>query len=62
MLLQYDGDKIYLLPAWPKTWNVKFKLAAPQNTIVKGEIRNGKIENLEVSPASRMKDLKICWE
>ena len=26
MLLQYDGDEIYLLPAWPKDWDVEFKL------------------------------------
>ena len=31
MLLQADGDKIYLLPAWPKTWNVSFKLRPRQD-------------------------------
>ena len=30
MLLQSDGDKLYVLPAWPKTWNVSFKLHAAE--------------------------------
>ena len=59
MLVQYDGDKIYLLPAWPKEWDVQFKLLSPFNTVIKGEIRKGKIENLEVSPAHRKKDVVI---
>ncbi|MCF6356943.1 MAG: DUF5703 domain-containing protein, partial [Draconibacterium sp.] len=29
MLLQYDNDKIYLLEAWPISWDVEFKLIAP---------------------------------
>ncbi|MCX6872613.1 MAG: hypothetical protein NTW21_02230, partial [Verrucomicrobia bacterium] len=33
MLLQADGSKIYLLPAWPKDWDCEFKLHAPYNTI-----------------------------
>jgi len=59
MLVQYDGDKIYLLTAWPKNWNVKFKLVAPQNTTIKGVVKNGKLENFEVVPKSRMKDIVI---
>ena len=62
MLVQYDGDKIYLLPAWPKEWDVDFNLHAPRNTVVEGVIRNGKIERLEVTPSSRKKDLIIGWE
>lgn len=62
MLVQYDGDSIYLLPAWPKEWDVKFKLHAPQETIINGEIRNGKIENLTVFPIDRMQDVIKCWE
>ncbi|WP_147383972.1 DUF5703 domain-containing protein [Maribellus luteus] len=62
MLVQYDGDKIYLLPAWPKEWDVDFKLYAPWNTVLEGMIRNGEIERLEVAPSSRKKDLIIGWE
>lgn len=53
MLLQVDGKKIYLFPAWPKNWNVSFKLHALYNTTVEGELRNGKLILLNVVPKSR---------
>jgi len=59
MLIQTVGRKIYLLPAWPKDWNVDFKLHAPYQTIVEGTYQDGKITKLEVTPNSRRKDLKI---
>ena len=62
MLVQYDGDKIYLVPAWPKDWDVDFKLHAPQNTTIEGEIRNGKIQILNVAPVERKKDMVISWD
>jgi alpha-L-fucosidase 2 len=62
MLVQYDGNEILLLPAWPKDWDTKFKLKAPQNTTIEGEVRNGKIENLKVTPSSRLKDVVNFWE
>jgi alpha-L-fucosidase 2 len=34
MLLQEGDGKIYLLPAWPKEWDVNFKLHASGNTTV----------------------------
>ena len=37
MLLQVVGRKIYLFPAWPKTWDVNFKLHPLYNTTDKGE-------------------------
>ena len=36
MLMQTVGDKIILLPAWPRDWDVDFKLHAPKQTIVEG--------------------------
>jgi hypothetical protein len=57
MLLQPDGDKLRLLPAWPRDWNVRFKLRAPGNTIVECTYKNGQIERLNVEPASRLKDV-----
>ena len=57
MLLQSDSDKIRLLPAWPKRWPVSFKLHASNNTTVECVYRGGKIEKLEVTPASRAKDV-----
>ena len=59
MLLQYDNDKIYLLQALPKTWDVKFKLVAPQNTIVEGEVENGIVKRLKSTPAKRGKDFVV---
>lgn len=57
MLIQYDGDKILLFPTWPSEWDVDFKLHAPYKTTVEGSFRDGKIENLNVTPASRTKDV-----
>jgi len=57
MLLQADGKKIYLFPAWPKEWNVSFKLHAPLNTTVEGEFRDGKLTTLTVTPKSRTADV-----
>ncbi len=41
MLLQYDGDAPKVFPAWPKQWDVKFKLHAPDNKVVNGSSING---------------------
>ncbi|MCX7044877.1 MAG: DUF5703 domain-containing protein [Candidatus Sumerlaeota bacterium] len=57
MVLQADGGKIYPLPAWPKEWNVRFKLHAPQRTTVEGVFRNGKMESLKVEPKERAGDV-----
>ncbi len=59
MLLQADDGKILLLPAWPKQWDVEFKLHAPQQTIVEGAFRDGKLEQLNVSPESRRTDVIV---
>lgn len=59
MLMQCEGRRILLLPAWPADWDAEFKLHAPFRTTVQGRIRNGRIENLVVSPASRRRDVEI---
>lgn len=59
MLLQTDGRRIYLLPAWPKKWNAAFKLHAPYSTIIEAIIKDGKIEHLQVTPAERQKDVIV---
>jgi hypothetical protein len=59
MLMQTPGRKIYLLPAWPKDWNVDFKLHAPYQTVVEGTVRSGKVESLKVTPEERRKDVTI---
>lgn len=57
MLLQSSGRKIYLFPAWPKDWDVQFKLHALYRTTVEAELRNGKVTSLKVTPASRAEDV-----
>jgi hypothetical protein len=59
MLMQTVGDSIYLMPAWPGQWNVRFRLHAPHDTTVEGELRNGKILALKITPESRRKDVVI---
>jgi hypothetical protein len=57
MLLQTEGKKILLFPAWPKVWDVAFKLHAPYNTTVEGDYRMGQLRRLKVWPESRAKDV-----
>ena len=57
MLMQTIGDKIVLLPAWPKEWDVDFKLHAPQNTIVECSLKKGKVQYINVTPESRKADI-----
>jgi hypothetical protein len=57
MLVQYEGDEIYLFPAWPKEWDVDFKLHATQNTTIEATLKNGEITRLKVTPEERGKDI-----
>jgi len=59
MLMQCDpiSGEIRLLPAWPSDWNASFKLHAPHRTVVTGRVKGGKLIDLHVEPASRMKDV-----
>ena len=57
MLLQEADGKIYLFPAWPKDWNVHFKLHASQNTTVEAEVNNGILKIIKVIPKEREKDI-----
>ena len=59
MLLQVNGRQILLLPAWPKNWDVHFKLNAPFQTTVQGDVVAGKLVNLTVTPAERKKDIAL---
>ncbi|HUT30816.1 MAG TPA: DUF5703 domain-containing protein [Sedimentisphaerales bacterium] len=59
MLMQTPDRKIYLLPAWPREWDVDFKLHAPYQTVVEGAVRGGKIETLKVTPEERRRDVII---
>lgn len=59
MLLQYHGDRLLLLPAWPNEWDVHFRLHAPRSTVVEGVVRAGKVVSLQVTPESRRHDIEL---
>lgn len=62
MLLQWDGEKIYLLPAWNSAWDVHFKLYAPNKTMVECEFVSGRIKTLRVIPENRASDIVDCQQ
>ncbi len=62
MLMQTEGERILLFPAWPEEWDVEFKLHAPYGTTVEGVYRTGKLERLDVVPAEREPDVVIVNE
>jgi hypothetical protein len=59
MVMQVDGKSVYLLPAWPRDWDVDFKLHAPYQTTIQGRYVNGKVEDLLVTPEERKNDITI---
>ncbi|NQT27156.1 hypothetical protein HQ585_17510 [candidate division KSB1 bacterium] len=60
MVMQTEGKRIIMLPAWPRDWDVEFKLYAPYNTTVEGVYHHGKMERLSVTPESRTKDVEFA--
>jgi hypothetical protein len=59
MLVQEADDKILLLPAWPATWDVDFKLHVARQTTVSGKVVDGKLVNWSIEPASRAEDVVL---
>ena len=59
MLLQGEGRRILLLPAWPRQWDCDFKLHAPLQTTVEGRVEQGTITRLVVTPAARRADVVV---
>ena len=59
MLLQTEGRTCILLPAWPKEWDVEFKLHAPYNTIIQGEVKDGRVVRLSVTPHTRRPEIIV---
>ena len=52
--------KIHLFPAWPKEWDVDFKLHAPDRTVVEATLQGGVVTKLKVTPEARTRDV-INW-
>jgi hypothetical protein len=59
MLMQTEGRRIFLLPAWPREWDCEFKLHAPYQTVVEGTVRDGKLVALRVTPDERCQDVTV---
>ena len=59
MLLQEVGSKLYLFPAWPKKWNVRFKFCASRGTTVEAEMKDGQVINVKVMPKERQQDIVL---
>ena len=59
MLMHCDGDRIYMFPAWPKNWDVTFKLHAFKETIGEGVYKDGELKELQVYPESRRKYVQL---
>ncbi len=59
MLLQADGRRLFLLPAWPAGWDADFKLHAPLQTTVEGSVRGGRLTALVVTPSARRRDIEL---
>ena len=66
MLVQTVDEKIILLPAWSKDWDVDFKLHLPKETVIECVVKDSKIESLTVTPKSRMNNIIFmkgwCYE
>lgn len=58
MVMQQVDDKILLLGAWPKDWDVFFKLHARNRTVVTGEYKKGKLQ-FDVDPKSQLKGVHV---
>jgi hypothetical protein len=57
-----EDPVIHLFPAWPKEWNVRFKLAARGAFIVTAAMRGGRIEMVELeSQAGTECKLRNPW-
>lgn len=59
MLVQEAKGKIYLLPAWPATWDTDFKLHLTGQTTIQGKVEGGKLKEWSVWPESREKDVVV---
>lgn len=53
MVLQGQAGRIDVLPAWPKEWNLHFRLHAPARTVVEGEVRDGELIRLDTHAGDR---------
>ncbi|MEQ7874577.1 DUF5703 domain-containing protein [Sphingomonas sp. ASV193] len=53
MLMQTPGEAIHLFPAWPRDWDVDFRLHAPGRTVVEARLADGRLTRLSVEPPAQ---------
>ena len=51
------GQSVVLLPAWPCEWDVSFKVHAPKQTVITGQLVGGKL-SFSVEPARRKANVR----
>ncbi len=59
MLMQTPGDAIHLFPAWPRDWNVDFRLRAPHGTRVDATLDAGQLVALSVEPPAARTRIRL---
>lgn len=62
MLIASEPDpkgRIFLLPAWPRNWDVTFRVRAPGGTLVDGTVASGKLVRLVTTPVERRDDIVL---
>ena len=57
MVLQTHDNKLHILPAIPKDWNVRFKLFAPDKTVVEINYMDNNFEKVKITPDTRSEDV-----
>jgi alpha-L-fucosidase 2 len=60
MLLQWDGDRLLVLPAWPHDWEVDFSLPGPDGIQVSGQVAGGRLTRLDVRGDRGRVRVEIC--
>lgn len=59
MLLQGEAAEIRILPAWPREWDVEFRLHAPRQTTIEGQVAAGRLVSLRITPECRWSEMRI---
>lgn len=59
MLMQTDGDRIVLFPAWPLDRDISFKLHAPGGRTVEATLAGGKLTRLDIIPSDGSADIVL---
>ncbi len=62
MLLQEHDSKVLIGPAWPKDWDVHFRLHAPDRTVVSGRRDANGWTGIRAEPAARGQDVVVVTE